>query len=110
MKTLKMTLLIGVLVCLMAGVAMAANYNEISGTNRPDIIGGTNKADLIRGYDGNDVIDGFKADDNILGGRGIDRIDGGGGTDYCYGGQETKVQRRKGLEDSFVNCESVVKD
>jgi Ca2+-binding RTX toxin-like protein len=101
----------GLLLALMAGVAVAENFD---GTPKDDTIRGTAQEDSIDGRGGDDRLFGFGKKDNIKGGDGNDRIDGGAGNDIMSGGAGNDViQANDGIRDR-VFCGSgrdlVIKD
>ena len=56
--------------------------NEVTGTNRDDVITGTSGDDLILGLRGNDRLSGNDGADFIFGGAGQDTLSGGAGDDH----------------------------
>ncbi len=78
-----MTIVVGLLLALTAGVAVA---REINGTDRSDEIAGTDNADEIRGLDGNDEIRARDGNDDAYGSDDNDRVYGMDGNDYVSGG------------------------
>lgn len=105
-----LTIVMGLLLALTAGAALALTYNRIecssdpcTGTNRADLMIGTNKAELIRsgpafdkilarggndsvhGQAGNDTMNGEDGNDTLKGSFGDDYIRGYNGSDTLYG-------------------------
>ena len=56
--------------------------NEVTGTNRDDVLIGTSGDDLILGLRGNDRLSGNDGADLIFGGAGQDILSGGAGDDH----------------------------
>jgi Ca2+-binding RTX toxin-like protein len=77
-----MAVVVGLLLALTAGVAVA---REINGTSRSETLRGTSNADTISGRGGNDVIRGRAGNDELKGGDGKDRVYGMGGNDKVAG-------------------------
>ena len=71
--------------CLCLGPAAAA-AEDISGTERSELIRGTEGADRIQGLDGFDELFGFEGDDILDGGPGNDELFGAEGDDRLIGG------------------------
>ena len=108
--------LMGVLVALFSGVALAKVINGNGADNR---LVGTPKADTIRGFGGEDVIKGRAGADTLIGGSGDDDVYGSYGNDvvrvvdgddddevYCGGGFDRV--RADDDDDVSGSCERVV--
>jgi len=89
-----------VIVNLAAGVATGsgtdslAEIENISGTNRNDVLTGSERANAIFAYNGDDELYGLEGNDWVDGGPGNDFLHGGPGMDWCTTGE------------SFEACES----
>jgi VCBS repeat-containing protein len=59
----------------------------VSGTKKNDNLTGTDRLDIIFGKKGNDVLDGHGGNDFLFGGKGKDLLDGGDGNDFLFGGK-----------------------
>ena len=60
---------------------------NISGTNRSDVLTGDGRANAIFGYNGDDFLFGLAGNDWLDGGPGNDLLDGGAGMDWCTAGE-----------------------
>jgi len=72
---------------IVARFTIPQQVNEITGTNRSEILAGTGDADNILGLGGSDFIEGRGNNDTINGGKGDDGIFGGSGNDIINGGK-----------------------
>lgn len=101
--------LVGVLLALTAGVAVAKDFSA-QATNGDDVIRGTDSADLIPGNGGSDrlygngggdtIKGGFGNDPALKGGDGNDNINGNLGNDNLYGGPgNDTLQGGQGRDD-----------
>ena len=87
---------------LAAGVATGSGTDtlsgieNISGTNRNDVLTGSDKANAIFAYNGDDELHGLEGNDWVDGGPGNDFLHGGPGMDWCTTGE------------SFEACESSI--
>lgn len=85
---------------LAAGVATGSgtdslsDIENISGTNRNDVLTGSEEANAIFAYNGDDELYGLEGNDWVDGGPGNDFLHGGPGMDWCTTGE------------SFEACES----
>ena len=77
-----LTITVGLLLVLTAGMALAAN---IVGTNGGDRLKGTPNADTISGRGGNDRVAAAGGADTVHGNDGVDFLYGEGGSDTMYG-------------------------
>lgn len=87
---------------VVSRLTFALPVNEITGTNRRDILTGTEGPDLILGRGGRDEITGNGGNDTLLGGRGNDTITGGLGDDVINGGFGRDILRGGEGRDKFV--------
>jgi len=71
-----------------------SRIENISGTNRNDVLVGDGRANAIFGYNGDDDLFGLAGNDWLDGGPGNDALDGGSGMDWCTTGE------------SWEDCES----
>ncbi|MEJ7841877.1 MAG: calcium-binding protein [Rubrobacter sp.] len=78
-----LTVLVGIVLAVSAGVAVAKNIN---GDNGPDNLRGTSGPDRINGRGGADTINALGGADELLGGSGNDKVFGGKGADTATGG------------------------
>lgn len=96
-RTALLAVVVGLLLALTAGVAVAQNFE---GTRGDDTIRGTAQEDTITGLGGDDRLFGFGKKDNIKGNAGNDRIDGGQGNDIMSGaGGNDVIRAGDGLRD-----------
>ncbi len=89
------------LLALAAAPVLAVVYNEVPGTELPDVLRGTGGPDLITGLAGNDEIMGFGGKDLLEGGVDDDRVYGNGGNDKIVGGSG-KDELRGGTGDDKI--------
>jgi Ca2+-binding RTX toxin-like protein len=98
-----LTGLVGLLVALCAGVALAAvltcSGGRCEGTLKDDAIEGSDERDIIYAKDGRDNVDAGGGNDTVYGGKGSDggdapnaegvspELDGNAGNDTIYGGK-----------------------
>ena len=82
-RTALLVAVVGALLALFAGAALAAVIDGDKSANR---LVGTERADTIRGLGGNDAVYGRGGADGLYGGAGSDTIPGGDGDDAIYGG------------------------
>ncbi len=106
-----LALVVGLLMALTAGVAVAATIN---GTSGDDTLRGTEEADEITGFRGDDSISGRQGDDRIMAGpgndevfgdRGGDTIKGRTGADELQGGRgNDDISAGNDMQTDFVFC------
>jgi Ca2+-binding RTX toxin-like protein len=77
-----------------SGTDSLMGIENISGTNRNDVLTGSEGANAIFGYNGDDELYGLAGNDWVDGGSGNDFLSGGAGMDWCTTGE------------SFEACES----
>ena len=109
--------LIGVMVLVFAGVALAA---LIKGDDGPNTLVGTPKGDAIYGYGGADRIQGRGGADALYLGGGQDHGHGGRGDDYVravdrskddiFCGPGSDRARANPGDDIEEGCEKVIRD
>ncbi len=58
-------------------------FDNVTGSDRTDIIRGNNNANVLMGADGSDQLKGRGGDDFLVGGAGHDELDGGDGLDVA---------------------------
>jgi Ca2+-binding RTX toxin-like protein len=86
-----------VIVDLSSGVATGSGTDSlsrienISGTNRNDVLTGSGGANAIFGYNGDDDLYGLEGNDWVDGGPGNDYLNGGPGMDWCTTGESFKA-------------------
>lgn len=95
-----LAVLMGLLLTLAAGVAVA---KTIEGTSDPDRLSGTSNADTITGKGGADVISGREGGDDLNGNQGDDRVYGNEGADKVVGSfGDDKILRGNSGDDTVV--------
>jgi Ca2+-binding RTX toxin-like protein len=77
-----------------SGTDSLSDIENISGTNRNDVLVGSEEANAIFAYNGDDELYGLEGNDWVDGGPGNDLLNGGPGRDRCTTGE------------SFQACES----
>jgi Ca2+-binding RTX toxin-like protein len=77
-----------------SGTDSLVRIENISGTNRNDVLTGSEEANAIFAYNGDDDLYGLEGNDWVDGGPGNDFLSGGPGMDWCTTGE------------SFEACES----
>ena len=96
-RTIAMLSVMGTMLLLASGVALALNQVDCTtstdpadgicyGTTKSDVILGTEFNDTIYALAGSDTVNGGLGDDSIFGHRGADTSNGGEGVDYLFGG------------------------
>jgi Ca2+-binding RTX toxin-like protein len=106
--TIKILAMVGLMVVLSAGVALAASP-LIIGTNGDDRIKGTSRAEEIRGLRGSDEITDGLGRDLVYGGAGGDNLIGYGGdtsVDRFYGGAGGDIIQSRDVPavKDYVGC------
>jgi Ca2+-binding RTX toxin-like protein len=70
-----------------SGSDLLLRIENISGTNRNDVLTGDDGANAVFAYAGNDELFGLEGNDWIDGGSGVDSLNGGPGRDWCTTGE-----------------------
>jgi Ca2+-binding RTX toxin-like protein len=70
----------------IGGIDTLLNFENLTGSERDDILTGNSGVNLISGGKGNDTIIGGGGNDTLDGGEGNDSLDGGTGNDKMLGG------------------------
>jgi hypothetical protein len=102
-----LTVLVGMMVAMTAGVALAKN---ISGTAKNDRLAGTSEADRINGKGGDDKVYGKGGDDFVQGASGDDLITGSSGDDSLIAGLGRDQVQASGGDDTVKADNGDVRD
>ena len=78
-----------------------SGFENLRGSDYPDVLSGSGRANRLEGGAGNDRMGGGSGNDVLEGGAGADRLDGGPGTDWLsYAGSDGPVSVR--LYDGYT--------